>query len=192
MARGYRGTTFIDPKDGYTGVNFPYVAFELLSANHAVFSSLWGYSNAGRLNMQIGGQADLASGQHCTGAFFSGLGVLPAAGRLLDPSDDCAGAAPVAVASFRYAQSRFGDVTRAVGQRILVNNIPFTIAGVAAPTFFGINPATRTDIFLPMHTSLLLETMYSGDPNAKGIDRNRYWIEMMGRLRPSYAQQPDV
>jgi macrolide transport system ATP-binding/permease protein len=75
-------------------------------------------------------------------------------------------------------------VTRAVGPRILVNNLPFTIAGVAAPAFFGINPAARTDIFLPMHTSRLLNTMYPGDPNARYADRNRYWIGMMGRLRP--------
>src|SRR2546430_12313430 len=64
------GSNFRDPKTGETSPNFPYPAFELLRDNNSVFTSVFAFSNAGRLNLQIHGQADLAAGQYVSGAFF--------------------------------------------------------------------------------------------------------------------------
>src|SRR5881296_2934081 len=75
VAHNFSGSTFQDPKTGYTSPNFPYPAFELLRDDSTVFSSAFGFNGAGRLNVQIKGQADLAVGQYVSGAFFSGLGV---------------------------------------------------------------------------------------------------------------------
>src|SRR2546425_470117 len=133
VAHSFSGSTFEDPRTGYTSPNFPYPAFELLRDDSTVFSTVFGFNGAGRLNVQIKGQADLATGQYVSGAFFGGLGVPPAAGRLIDDNDDRAGAAPVAVISFGYAQRRFGEIARAVDQSILINDNAFTIAGGAAP-----------------------------------------------------------
>src|SRR5262249_568930 len=149
--------------NGFTSGNFPYPVFELFRDRNSVFSSVFAFKSAGRLNLQIQGQADLANGQYVSDAFFSSLGVPPAAGRLIGSDDDLPGAAPVAVVSFGYAQRRFGEVAKAVGQAILINNNPFTIAGVAAPDFFGVNPAGPQDIYLPMHAALLLEALLPGD-----------------------------
>jgi hypothetical protein len=85
VAHNFNGSTFDDPRTGYTSGNFPYPAFELLRDNNRVFSSIFTFSNAGRLNLQIRGQADLGAGQYVSGSFFSGLGVPPAAGRLIEP-----------------------------------------------------------------------------------------------------------
>jgi predicted permease len=182
------GSNFRDPKLGQTSPNFPYQAFEFLRDNNPVFSSIFAFNNAGRLNLQIHGQVDLAGGQYVSGAFFSSLGVPPAAGRLIDASDDRPGAPPVTVIGFGYAQRRFGDIAKAVGESILINGNPFTIVGVAAPEFFGVNPAGAQDFYLPLHASLLLETMFTGDRD-KYVNRNYYWAEMMGRLRPGVSRQ---
>ena len=188
VAHSFSGSSHQDPKTGYTSGNFPYPAFELIRDHNPVFSTVFGFSNAGRLNLQIHGQADLGGGQYVTGAFFSGLGMPPAAGRLIDSSDDRAGAPPIAVISYGYAQRRFGEAAKAVGQPILINENPFTIAGVAAPEFFGVNPGGLTDFYLPMHSSLLLETAFPGDMKKYGAG-NYYWVEVMGRLRPGVTRE---
>src|SRR6185295_4195191 len=115
-----------------------------------VFAHTFAFSSAGRLNVQIRGQAGLANGRFVSGRFFAGLGTPPAAGRLIDSNDDRGGGTPVAVISYGYAQRRFGDAAKAVGESVLINDNPFTITGVAAPEFFGVNPAAQQDVFLPM------------------------------------------
>jgi macrolide transport system ATP-binding/permease protein len=163
---------------------FPYPGFETLREEKPVFSTLFGYFNGHNYNLAIRGQAMSAGTEYVTGEYFQGLGVSPAAGRLIDTEDDRAGAAPVAVISFVTSQNRFGGARNAVGQAILVDNIPFTVIGVAPPEFFGVDPAAAPDLYLPLHTNLLVDgaraaRMYS--------DGNFYWIEMMGRLRPGVS-----
>src|SRR5712692_5538219 len=93
VSHSFSGSNFQDPKTGHTSGNFPYPAFELLRDNNAVFHPVFAFSNVGGLlNVQIRGQADLAAGQYVSGGFFTGLGVPPAAGRLIDTDDDRAGA----------------------------------------------------------------------------------------------------
>jgi predicted permease len=184
VAHGFSGSTYKDPRTGYTSPNFPYAMFETLRAAHPAFSSIFAYANAGRINVLIKGQADLAQAEYVSGEFFSGLGVPPAAGRLIDVTDDREGAAPALVASYSYARRRFGDAAQAVGQTVLINDMAFTVAGVAAPDFFGINPAGAHDIFLPLHANLLLDAALYGDQHPKYTDPNNYWTEMMARLQP--------
>ncbi len=166
-----------------TGI-FPYGAFETLHAENPVFSTLFGYFNGRDRTLAVRGQAMSAGTEFVTGEYFRGLGVSPAAGRLIDSEDDRPGAAPVAVISFVTSQNRFGGPPNAIGQPILVDNVPFTVVGVAPPEFFGVDPAASPDLYLPLHTNLLVDgaraaRMYPGE--------NFYWIEMMGRLRPGVS-----
>src|SRR5260370_18296512 len=118
VARMFSGNTYQDSKTGYTRPNFPYPAFEPLRDNNTVFSSMFAFNNGGRLNVQVHGQADLADCQYVSGTFFNTLGVPPAAGRLIDNTDDQVGAAPVAVLSFGYAQRRFRAPRQGLGQAV--------------------------------------------------------------------------
>ncbi|MBX5496583.1 MAG: ABC transporter permease, partial [Bryobacteraceae bacterium] len=168
-----------------TGI-FPYAAFETLREENNVFSTLFGYFIGPKRTVAIHGQATVASVQFVTGEYFRGLGVSPAAGRLIDSEDDRPGAEPVAVLSFAASQNRFGGPSNAIRQSILVDNIPFTVVGVAPPEFFGVDPAVSPELYLPLHTNLLVDgaeaaEMY-GDPNF-------YWLEMMGRLRPGVSME---
>ncbi len=180
VMRSVDGRTYSDP-EGITASIFPFPGFERLQQVSApVLSSLFAYKPAGDVNVMIKGEAELAQGEYVSGEFFRGLAVSPAAGRLIVADDDRAGAAPVAVLSLGYSQRRFGDAASATGQPILINNLPFTVIGVAPPEFFGVDPAAAPDVYLPMHASLLF------DPAAGSayLDQNYYWVEMMGRLHP--------
>src|SRR5215813_13127592 len=159
---------------------FPYGAFETLREENPAFSTLFGYFNGLSSTLAVRGQATSASTEYVTGEYFRGLAVSPAAGRLIDSADDRPGAPPVAVISFAASQNRFGGPPNAIGQPILVDNIPFTVIGVAPPEFFGVDPAAAPDIYLPLHNNVLTD-----GPGAARMygDGNFYWIEMMGRLR---------
>ena len=115
VARSHWGSNFKDPKIGNTSGDFPFAAYELLRTNNPVLSSVFAFKAIGRLNVLIRGQADLANGQYVSGEFFRGLGVPPAAGRLIDDSDDRSGAPPVVTLGFEYARRRFGDDRRRPG-----------------------------------------------------------------------------
>jgi len=182
------GSSFNDPKTGFNSGVFPYPAFELFQKSDSIFSSVFAYYGAGPLNLTIKGQADVANGEYVSGDFFRGLGVPPAAGRLIAGDDDKAGAPAVAVVSYSFSQRRFGGAANAEGQSILINNVPFTVIGVAPPEFFGIDPAALPDYYLPMHANLLLQLGPILSANSY-LDQNFYWIEIMARLRPGVSME---
>jgi len=166
-----------------TGI-FPYRAFETLREENPVFSTLFGYCNGHNKTLTVRGQATSASTEYVTGEYFRGLAVSPAGGRLIDSADDRPGAPPVAVISFATSQNRLGGPSNAIGQPILVDNVPFTVIGVAPPEFLGVDPAAAPEVYLPLHTNLLVD-----GGRAAGLypDGNFYWLEMMGRLRPGVS-----
>jgi macrolide transport system ATP-binding/permease protein len=184
VMHGLQGLAWPGDKGDMVLGMFPYGAFETLHEENPVFSALFGYFNGQSRTLAIRGQAMSASTEYVTGEYFRGLAVLPAAGRAINSEDDRPGAAPVAVISFATSQNRFGGAWNAIGQPVLVDNVPFTVIGVAPPEFFGVDPAAAPDLYLPLHTNLLVD-------NARATrmypDRNFYWIEMMGRLRPGVS-----
>ncbi len=184
VIHGVQGILWPGDKGAMVSGMFPYGALETLREENPVFSTLFGYFNGRIRNLAVRGQATSASAEYVTGEYFRGLAVSPAAGRLIDSEDDRPGAAAVAVISFATSQNRFGGPPNAIGQSILVDNIPFTVIGVAPPEFFGVDPAVAPDLYLPLHTNLLVDGARAARMYPDG---NFYWIEMMGRLRPGVS-----
>ncbi|MBS1858184.1 MAG: ABC transporter permease, partial [Acidobacteria bacterium] len=184
VVHGIQGVFWPGDKGDLVSGIFPYRAFETLREQNPVFSTLFGYFNGHNKTLAVRGQAMSAPTEYVTGEYFRGLAVSPAAGRMIEPEDDRPGAPPVAVIGFAASQNRFGVPPNAIGQPILVDNVPFTVIGVAPPEFFGVDPAAAPDLYLPMHASLLVD-----GARAAGMygDENFYWIEMMGRLRPGVS-----
>src|SRR5438067_13861465 len=64
VAHHFNGSTYQDSRTGFTSGNFPYPAYEALRETDPMFSSIFTFQGAGRQNVQIGGQADLAAAQY--------------------------------------------------------------------------------------------------------------------------------
>jgi predicted permease len=105
----------------------------------------------------------------------------PLLSRLIGRDDDRVGASPVVVLSEGYARRRFGEPGKAVGQAVRINGVPFTVIGVAPPEFFGVDPATAPQVYLPMRASDIVLKKIGKEAF---VDGNYYWVEMMGRLAP--------
>ena len=102
---------------------------------------------------------------------------------MIATDDDRIGASAVAVISMGYSQRRFGGAASAVGQSMLIDNVPFTVIGVAPSEFFGVDPGANPDVYLPMRAKVLF------DPSAANtfLAPDFYWLQMMGRLRPGVS-----
>lgn len=190
VMHGMSGSTWSESNWKEVSGIFPFPAFELLSSKSGdVLSSVFAYYPTRKVNLIVSGQAEQGGGEFVSGDYFRGLEVPPAAGRVLLPEDDRFGAPPVAVLSYSYSQKRFGDATSATGKTLLINDVPFMIAGVAPAGFFGVDPATAPDFYIPLHTNVLLRPRGGASKSEEYLDQNYYWLEMMGRLRPGVTRE---
>jgi predicted permease len=146
------------------------------------FSGIAAFANAGRLDLSGNGPASVINGQVASGDFFRTMGVRAAVGRMFEPSDDSPSAAPVAVLNYGYWQSSFGGSRDVIGRTIELNNVAFTIIGVAEQRFTGITPGSDYDVWLP-----LADAQRITDPmrwrNRQG-DVSFWWLTVIGRLKP--------
>ena len=188
VIRSFSGGTYDDPVAGRASMAFPYQSYELLAASPAL-ARTFGFAGAGRMNVQVNGQAELTDAEYVSGTFFGGLGLSPAAGRPIDIGDDHEGATPVTVLSYRYAQRRFGEAAKAVGQKILIDDRLFVVVGVAPPEFFGVDPETARDVYMPLHAALLFDPMFGGKSNDIFDSPHAYWLQMMARARPGISRR---
>ena len=86
-----------------------------------------------------------------TGNFFEVLGIGVAPGRGFSADEDRPGGAElVAVLAYDYWQSHFGGDPAIIGNSVRVNDVPFTVIGVASRDFSSAEPAYGKQLFLPM------------------------------------------
>lgn len=184
VARSLNGDIVRDPRTGFTADSFPYAACELLR-DPKIFSSVFAFSPTRPGNLVIRGAGSLANGQYVSGEFFSGLGVLPAVGRVIAPSDDRAGAPLSMVLDYQYAERRFGDVSHAVGQSVRIEDVLFTVIGVTPEEFFGTDPSSRADFYVPLRAGPLMDplSLTGLDPNRRFTEDTFYWVRLWGRLQ---------
>jgi predicted permease len=115
--------------------------------------------------------------------YFDALGLSAARGRLPHEMADAAAAAdPIVILSHDYWRSRFGggDV---VGTSIVVNDRPFTIAGVAPERFQGTIMGLSFDLFVP---APLATALFDGASELD--DRRVRGYSAMGLLRSATSR----
>ena len=101
--------------------------------------------------ISVNGKADRIMTNYVSGNYFSALGIKPALGRFILPSEgDVPGADPVMVIGYSYWQTRFGGDPGIVGRRVSVDGHPVTIVGVAPKDFVGVYPILSVQGYLPM------------------------------------------
>jgi predicted permease len=153
---------------------------EISQAN--IFAASTAFANSGPLNLTGNGPATVINGQLVSGDFFRTMGLKAAAGRLLEAADDKPSAAPVAVLKYGYWQTAFGGSREIVGRTIELNNVPFTIIGVAEQRFTGITPGSDYDVWLPLSgAQRITDPMFWRN---RSDDVRNWWLTIIGRLKP--------
>src|ERR1700730_9455833 len=132
------------------------------------------------VNLSMGGGPKPAAAEIVSGTYFSVLGVSPALGRVLGPGDDVTpGANPVVVLSYDFWKTQLASAPDVVGRKMLVNQHPMTVIGVAAPAFRGIDVGEVPSLWIPAAMSAQAIPGFNDL-----LDRRTRWMQVLGRLRP--------
>jgi predicted permease len=135
------------------------------------------------INLSTSGEPRLTVAELVSGSYFSVLGVRPAQGRLLTTDDDQApGSSPVVVLSYDFWKNQFGSAQNIVGRKVLVNQYPMTVVGVAAPTFHGIDVGELPSLWIPAVMSAQAIPGFS-----TMLDRRTRWMQILGRLKENVS-----
>jgi predicted permease len=186
-----------DMPDGVSNTGHPSDVYGIdvynrLREDKSVFTDVIGYVplSFAKTAARFGSTPEEIEADEVSGNFFSALGVNMAAGQPFAPADETKHS-QVAVISYGYWNRRFNHDPDVIGKTLYVKGVPFTIVGVAAPRFYGVESGgAATDLWLPLQTRPELnawgvptanETLY-GSPN--------WWnLMLMARLRPGVSPQ---
>jgi predicted permease len=119
-----------------------------------------------------------------SGKFFDALETPPLLGRYLTPADDQRGGNPEGLAvviSESFWERWFDRAPDAVGRKLVIANVPFTVAGVMPKRFIGADPTLRPEIFAPLSADPIIDAPRNHIDD--GISTT--WLTMMGRLKPN-------
>ena len=117
--------------------------------------------------------------------FFSVAGVMPSAGRAFLHDEAAASAQPVAMISYDFWQQNFAGDRSAIGRRLRLNGIVFTIVGVVPASFTGLDRFIRPSVFVPLGMTQRLD----GKPADPLEDRGSHDLVVKGRLRAGASQE---
>lgn len=166
-------------QSGSPGVSHSFPTYRDYRDHNSTLSGLIGYRIA-PMSLETGGGARHVWGYLATGNYFDVLGVDPVIGRVFPQEDDrTPGASPYAVLSYDCWQGRFSGDPRIVGETIRINQLAYTVLGVAPRGFHGTELWYRAEIWVPMMMQPQIEARGSWLDN-RGTHNT--WIA--GRLKP--------
>jgi len=121
-----------------------------------------------------------------SGNFFRTMGVEPALGRGFRADEDqVPGRDAVVVLGWDFWKQQFAGDPGAIGKKVRLNGIDFTVIGVA-PEDFAIDQFLRLAMYVPLHMSPRL----AGDPQLGMLDkRDNRSMMVKGRLKPGVTPQ---
>ncbi len=168
----------------WNGCSVPTAMFRTMQSRTDLFSNAMAFAGPAGLDLSGNGAASIARGLLVSGSYFETLGVPAAVGRILEPADDQPGAAPVAVLDYGYWQRAFGGSAGIVGRTIRLNNVVFTIVGVADRGFTRLTPGKSVDLWVPYTQVVPLGISWAG----KDLDYGSWWLTVVARLKPGVAR----
>jgi len=165
--------------NGPPGVAFSYAALQDLRRGTQTCSSILGFSNVTFHALIDGNPMERLSAEFVTGDYFSALGVNALRGRPLMPEDDRVGdGTAVAMISHSLWQGRFGGAADTIGKNMVLENVPYTIVGVAPAGFGGVEVGRQTDVWVPLESERLIRR-----PSRTTSTASK-WLQIIGRLKP--------
>ncbi|MBS1874956.1 MAG: ABC transporter permease [Acidobacteria bacterium] len=136
-----------------------------------------------RINLSVGGEQVPAAAEIVSGSYFAVLGVGPALGRVLGEEDDRApGSSPVVVLSYDFWKTQLGGSADVLGRKLLINQHPMTVVGVAAPEFRGIDVGAVPSLWIPASMSAAAIPRFE-----EQLDRRKRWMQVLARLQPGVS-----
>src|SRR5947208_2281034 len=150
--------------------SYSYPLFQQFSRIASPWGEVFATERVGSTKFGLNGVSDeRVAGEAVSGNFFSVLNVGPIVGRVLEPQDDnVLGGNHVAVLSYAFWKRRFQSDASVLGRRILYEETPYTVVGIARPGFTGIEPEVSVDVWVPATPS--------ANPNFN-------WLRLLVRLR---------
>ena len=145
-----------------------------------------GWYEADVLPLRAGNTVRLVRTQMVSPNYFTELGVVAYAGRVLNEGDaDAAGTGQQgipAVLSFQFWHSQFGGDRSAIGRTIRLKDTPFRIVGVLPRDFHSSDIDRAPDVRLPIAASLPLHGVAVTD----SVDRQQSF-QILLRLKPGVS-----
>jgi predicted permease len=131
------------------------------------------------VNLSTGGDHKPTPAEIVSGSYFPALGVRPALGRLLTMEDDqTANASPVVVLSYDFWRTQLAGAPDVIGRKVLVNQHPMTVVGVAAAGFRGIDVGEVPSLWIPASMSA------QAIPGFTDLLGRTRWMQVLARLKP--------
>ena len=161
---------------------FSYPEFVDFRRQATAFTDIFGVA-LGLVQFTAEDQSEQCFANYVSGNFFSSLGIKPAWGRMILPSDgEIPGQPAVVVLDYAYWQRRFHGDPNVVGRQVRINGRSTLILGVAPRQFHGMFSIFQTDTYLPMSAISLEES-------AKLLWTSRDYRRILafGRLQPGVS-----
>lgn len=118
-----------------------------------------------------------------SGNYFSLVGTRPVIGRFFHPDEDrTPGTHPVVVLSHQFWTRRFDANADIIGQTLRLNNLPFTVIGVAEEGFTG-TLIIGTDLWAPM----AMDSHVRAGERSLLDQHDASWMIALGRLKPGVS-----
>jgi predicted permease len=135
-------------QQGYISISYP--DYKDLRDRNTTFSEL-ALFRFNRFGLQTKDGTQAVWGNEVSGNYFGMLGVRPALGRLIVPSDDKnPGASPYLVLSYACWRDRYASDPQIVGKTLQIDNHPYTVLGVAAKNFHGTERFLWPEMYVPV------------------------------------------
>ena len=164
-----------------------YPMYRDFQANNSVFSGMFcRFSN--QFSLGFNGITERTAGEFVSGTYFPVLGVGAIIGRTIVPEDDrIQNGLPVAMLSYDYWQSRFAGDRSIIGRLVTINGHNYTVIGVAARGFEGVDIGSPSEIFVPLTT--LPELLPLLKDQLSFTDRRVRWVNVFGRRKPGISRE---
>lgn len=158
--------------------SMPYPVYRTLAERRELFAGVTAFAGTAEFNLAGNGQASIAQGELVSGTYFDTLAVPAALGRTLGAADEQKGASAVAVLDYGFWQRAFGGAPGVLGRTIRLNNVAFTIVGVADRGFTRLTPGKLVDVYVSVSqaNALGLKWGASDDPGS-------WWVTVVARLK---------
>jgi len=154
--------------------------FRSLESRHDLFTNVFAY-NSDLLQVKGTSGNENIPGVLVSGQYFEALQTSPLLGRYLTPADDQHGGSSsgfAVVISESFWDRWFHRSSEAIGSKLVIANVPFTVVGVMPHSFIGADPTQRPEIYAPLSADPII------DAPRNHIDAgiHAWWLTVVARM----------